>query len=166
MKWSMSYSSSAYEMVRTTLLDCYRWEFSCVVQRRGKRRHRARASSTIDGGDVRGDGGLLGRVGSWPRARLMRWPRAIWWRQQRRPEVEALSGRHLEVDPAASGAMVDAESSGGGGGRSWRRRRRRRRRRLEFCFIFSTRTAPITSTPSNYVFVMGLGLSYWCIICD
>jgi hypothetical protein len=63
----MSYSSSVYEMVITTLLDCYRWKFSGVVQRRGipppvwKRRQRARASSAVD---VRGGGALLGRVGA------------------------------------------------------------------------------------------------------
>jgi hypothetical protein len=91
------------------------------------------------------------------------------------PEVEAASGRHLKVEAAASGAGVDAESGGGVGGRAWRRRRRRRRGLEEaaaaasgdfvgvfdeFCLVFSTRTAPVTWTPSNYVFVMGLGLSY------
>jgi hypothetical protein len=154
-------------MVRTTLLDCYRWEFSRVVlvQRRGmpptvwKRKNHARASSTVDGGDVRGGGGLLGRVGCWPHATWCRQQqrRCVIWRWRRR-RLEPRSTRCLAAEAVAG--------SGGGGGDSgggvWRRRRGREaaaawsggdgggwrlRRPLDkFSFVFLQQTAPIKLT--------------------
>jgi hypothetical protein len=123
MSWSMSYSSSAYEMVRTTLLDCYRWEFSRVVlvQRRGMpppvwKRKKSRSCVLHRG-----------------RRRLERWRRSArscgMLAACDLVAATAAPVRHMEVEAAASGAEVDVVSGGGGGGRVWRRRRRRRQRR-------------------------------------
>jgi hypothetical protein len=78
-----------------------------VVQHRGirppvwRRRRRSRASSTIDGGDVRGSGGVLGRVGGGRLRCGWSCPRATWGQ------------RCLEV------AAAEVAAYGGGGG-VWR----------------------------------------------
>jgi hypothetical protein len=116
MNWSMSYSSSAYEMVRTTLLDCYRWEFSAVVQRQGPD-----AASGLEEETSRSC------------VFHHRRRRRAWQRRSARAcgmltacEMDALAVCDLVAATAASrgGGGVGASSEGGGGG-IWSRGRRR-----------------------------------------